>query len=177
MIPLIAAMLQAGLPAIANAVMEKGKDWVEAKTGITLPDDATEKLTPEQIASMRVAEIRHRDVLASAVKDITIEEIRDGDAARQFQVNVLEKGEGWFAKNFIYLMTSFWCITTATYIGFITFGTVPEKNQRFADTILGFLLGTAIAAIFNFFYGSSKSSASKDGTVARLLDRLSAPLK
>jgi hypothetical protein len=37
-----------------------------------------------------------------------------------------------------------------------------------ADTILGFLLGTAIAGIFQFFYGSTQRSRDKDDTIKNL---------
>lgn len=48
------------------------------------------------------------------------------------------------------------------YIACITFITIPEKNVRFADTVLGFLLGTLLGTLISFFYGSSKSSQAKD---------------
>jgi hypothetical protein len=37
---------------------------------------------------------------------------------------------------------------------------------RFADTILGFLLGTVVATIINFFLGSSAGSKEKTETLA-----------
>lgn len=51
------------------------------------------------------------------------------------------------------------------YIACITFIVVPDKNQRFADTVLGFLLGTLLGTLITFFYGSSKSSQAKDQTI------------
>jgi ABC-type nitrate/sulfonate/bicarbonate transport system permease component len=39
-------------------------------------------------------------------------------------------------------------------------------NVRFADTILGFLLGTVVATILNFFLGSSASSKEKTEVLA-----------
>ena len=51
---------------------------------------------------------------------------------------------------------------TFVYISLITFLKVPEENQRYADTILGFLAGTLITTIINFYFGSSKSSKDKD---------------
>jgi hypothetical protein len=53
-----------------------------------------------------------------------------------------------------------------TYIFFITFGTIQESNVRFADTILGFLLGTVVATIINFFLGSSAGSKEKTEAMA-----------
>ena len=37
-----------------------------------------------------------------------------------------------------------------------------------ADTILGFLIGTAIAGIFNFFLGTTFRSQKKDETISTL---------
>jgi hypothetical protein len=39
---------------------------------------------------------------------------------------------------------------------------IPEGNERFADTILGFLLGTMVASMFSFLLGSSMGSRLKD---------------
>jgi hypothetical protein len=94
-------------------------------------------------------------------------EVSDKASARGMQVEAL-KQEGWLAKNFVYLLASFWTIATIIYIGFITFGSIPEANVRFADTILGFLLGTVIATIINFFMGTSFSSRIKDESINRL---------
>lgn len=55
------------------------------------------------------------------------------------------------------------------YIGCITFMTVPKENVRFADTVLGFLLGTLMTTLITFFYGSSKSSQAKDAAIAAQL--------
>jgi len=48
------------------------------------------------------------------------------------------------------------------YIGFITFSVIPDKNIRFADTILGFILGTVVATLLNFWFGSSIGSKEKN---------------
>jgi hypothetical protein len=103
------------------------------------------------------------NTLDSLVKAETL----DKDSARNMQVEAL-KQEGWLAKNFVYLLASFWTIATIIYIGFITFGSIPEANVRFADTILGFLLGTVIATIINFFMGTSFSSRIKDESINKL---------
>ena len=60
---------------------------------------------------------------------------------------------------------------TLTYMFAITFFNIPEANQRYADTILGFLLGTTLAQIISFFYGSSASSQKKDIVIAASLPK------
>jgi hypothetical protein len=86
--------------------------------------------------------------------------------ARAMQVAALQQDDS-FAKHFIYYFATFWSCCAALYIGFITFGVIPEDNVRFADTILGFILGTVIASIMNFFFGSSKSSRDKTDLMMR----------
>lgn len=44
------------------------------------------------------------------------------------------------------------------YVIALTWFPVPANNVRFADTSLGFLLGTVIATVINFFFGNSETS-------------------
>jgi ABC-type nitrate/sulfonate/bicarbonate transport system permease component len=46
---------------------------------------------------------------------------------------------------------------------------MPKENTHFAEIILGFLLGTAVATIISFFYGSSKSSKDKTESMKGLM--------
>ena len=72
------------------------------------------------------------------------------------------------AKRFVYYLAGFWSIFTCTYIALISVAPIPDKNIRFVDTILGFLLGTVVATIIQFFLGSSVGSKAKD-TLAEIL--------
>jgi hypothetical protein len=81
--------------------------------------------------------------------------------ARAMQVAALNQSDV-FAKRFTMYLTAFWSVCAAIYIGFITFGVIPDNNVRFADTILGFILGTVIATMLNFWFGSSIGSKEKD---------------
>lgn len=65
------------------------------------------------------------------------------------------------AKHFIYYYAWFWATTSVLYFFCVTFISLPEGGRDFANIILGFLLGTAVATIISFFYGSSKSSKDK----------------
>lgn len=81
--------------------------------------------------------------------------------ARAMQVAALAQSDV-FSKRFTMYLTAFWSLCAAVYIGFITFSIIPEPNVRFADTILGFILGTVIATMLNFWFGSSIGSKEKD---------------
>lgn len=59
MIPVVAALLQNGLSLLGNAVLAKGKDWVEQKTGVKLGDN----LTPDQVVALKQAEMQHEEEL------------------------------------------------------------------------------------------------------------------
>jgi len=81
--------------------------------------------------------------------------------ARDMQKVALQQSD-IFSKRFTMYLTTFWSVCAAIYIGFITFSVIPDKNIRFADTILGFVLGTVLATMLNFWFGSSIGSKEKD---------------
>jgi hypothetical protein len=148
--PLLATLASNGLGMVADAVTKKGKEFVEEKLGIDLTQDPS----PDTIQSWKLAAQQHE-------KELIQMAYGDTANARNMQVEALRQDD-LFSKRFIYIFATFWSIFAASYIGFITFGTIPENNQRFADTILGFLLGTVVATILQFFFGSSMGSKEKD---------------
>ena len=148
--PILATLAANGLGMVADAVTKKGKEFVEEKLGIELTPDPS----PEAVQNWKIAAQQHeRELLSMAYGDTA--------NARNMQVEALRQDD-IFSKRFIYYFAIFWSIFAAGYIGFITFGTIPVDNQRFADTILGFLLGTVVATILQFFFGSSMGSKDKD---------------
>lgn len=92
----------------------------------------------------------------------------DRNSARHMQEVALQQ-EDKFAKHFIYWFAWFWSVGSMLYFFAITFGTVPASGKDFGNIILGFLLGTAVATIISFFYGSSKSSKDKTDTMSKEL--------
>jgi hypothetical protein len=110
---------------------------------------------PQAADKLRALELEHAKLDLANVSN-----------ARHMQEVALQQDDS-FAKHFIYYFATFWSCCAALYIGFITFGVIPEDNVRFADTILGFILGTVIASIMNFFFGSSKSSRDKTDLMMR----------
>lgn len=153
MLPLIASivstLLANNLPKVAQGILDKGLDAVQEKLGVTLEPS----MSPEKIAEVQAAAQKH--------EEFRIEQDNKNTAdARGMQNTALNQGDT-FSKRFVYYFASFWSLCAALYIAFITFGNIPAGNVRFADTILGFILGTVIATILNFFFGSSSGSKAK----------------
>lgn len=170
MVPVLAALVTSlvsnGLNILGSAVIAKGKEAIEDKLDIKLPEDGN--LSSEQLSILKEKELEHEQWLTE--QSVKLDEIylRDRQDARDMQKSALAQ-QDMFSKRFIYYFSIFWSLSAVLYIGFITFGTVPEQSVRFADTILGFILGTVIAAIINFFYGSSRSSQKKDDVIAETI--------
>ncbi len=150
---------------------------ISAALGYDVPADK-EKLTQavtgatqEQLIKLKeldqAFQIKMQELGFNTLDSLVKAEVSDKASARQMQVEAL-KQDGWFSKNFVYLLATFWTIASVVYIGFVTFGDIPTANVRFADTILGFVLGTVIATIINFFMGTSFSSRVKDESINRL---------
>ena len=58
------------------------------------------------------------------------------------------------------------------YFFAVTFIPLPKSGERFADVILGVLLGSGFTVVIAFFFGSSKGSADKNTTIDRLTDTI-----
>lgn len=164
MTPLIAGILSTllanNLPRVAQAVVDRGLDYVQEKTGIELKPD----MSPEELKALREAAMRHEEFRIA-------EDNRNTADARALQRAALAQSD-LISKRFIYMLAGFWSLFSATYIAFITFGTIPEANVRFADTILGFLLGTMLGLILNYFFGSSSGSSSKQTTMNEMIEKI-----
>lgn len=48
------------------------------------------------------------------------------------------------------------------YVYLITFISIPKENIRFADTTLGFFLGTLITSILSYYIGSNPKADKKN---------------
>lgn len=153
MIPVIAGivstLIQNNLPKVAQAVVDKGLDYVQEKTGMELKPD----MSQEDIKALRDRAMQHEEFMVEQANKNTAD-------ARAMQIAALNQSD-MFSKRFVMYLALFWSATSITYIFFITFIEIPQANVRFADTVLGTVLGTVIATTINFFFGSSASSKEK----------------
>lgn len=93
--------------------------------------------------------------------------LNDTQDARHMQVAALQQDD-LFSKRFIYVFAALWSLFAMAFMLTVTLREIPEKNAHAVDLILGFLLGTAIASIFNFFLGTTYRSQKKDDTISNL---------
>lgn len=98
-------------------------------------------------------------------------EAADRSNARALQQTALQQ-EDLMSKRFVYYFAWTWSLFAMLYIALITFIQLPDSSQRYADTVLGFLLGTVIATILTFFYGSSRGSQTKDLSITALVEQM-----
>lgn len=151
--PILSQLAGAGLQKVADAVLEKGVDHVEEKLGIKLTPNESGVLDDTRLADIQMAAMKHAEFMA----EIDLKNTQD---ARDMQEKAMENADP-AVRRFIYRFAWLWSGFAIAYIIIITLCDIPEKSIRFVDTILGFLLGTVVATILNFFFGSSQSSKDK----------------
>ena len=108
--------------------------------------------------------------LRKSQQEVDISKIAADDrkSARDMNITSLQQDDK-FVKRFIYVYASITTFITFLYIFLVTFWTIPAGNVRFADTVLGFMLGTLLATIITFFFGSSSSSLAKTQVIDKLV--------
>jgi hypothetical protein len=156
MLPMIASIVS-GLIAnnmhkVADAVIDKGVDYVQDKMGITLKPEG--EATKEDYAKWNAEAAKHDEFMAEM-------DLKNMEGARNMQLAAMENDDP-LVRRFVYFFIGFWSVLSSIYIGCITFIDIPDQNARFADTILGFVLGTMVASMFQFLLGSSLGSRNKD---------------
>lgn len=132
-----------------------------------------EKLTGVDLSKEEITPVMKQMILDNEfkIKSLDFEKLKlefdNTNNARNMQVEAL-KQDDTFSKRYVYYLATFWSLVAFLYIFLITFLTIPQSNIRFADTVLGFLLGTIVATIINFFFGSSKGSTDKQEIINQL---------
>ncbi|WP_067517875.1 hypothetical protein [Endozoicomonas ascidiicola] len=133
-----------------EAVAEK---VITIAQGVTSASDLTTVVKDVEQQSEWAFQVKK--ALLDNEKDLYALALADRADARAMQTVALKQADP-VAKQFIYWFAWYWSIATSAYVGCITFLDIPEPNLRFADVVLGFLLGTIIATILQFFYGAAE---------------------
>ena len=152
MIPLIGAIVSSlianKLPGVANAVIDRGIDYVSDKLGIPLKPD----MTPEEIQKIREAAMKHEEFMVE-------QEYKDIADARDMQKEAYKQEDIW-TKRFLPGLTVLLIVLASFFIYFVTFGTIPPENMNFVGGFVEFIK-VVFATVVGFWYGSSNGSVRK----------------
>lgn len=179
--PLIAGMLatlaQNGLGMLAGAIQAKGKEVIEDKLGIKIPNDASQ-LTPELIAELKIREMEHEEFLISAQiekAEIDLEEMKAANTntadARKMNADIQTSDKAaYIAKVAAYYLDFIIVVSTMGLGAALIFVDISKTNENLAFTIFGSLV-TMSMTVLNFHRGTSASSKKKDDAIHEVLTR------
>lgn len=156
MLPVVMSIVQ-GLIAnnmhkVADAVVEKGVDYVQDKMGITLKPE--HEATPADYEKWNAEAAKHDEFMAELDE-------KSRQRATDMQLTAMQSDDP-FVRRFLYYFICLWSVFAVIFIPCLIWAPIPENNIRFADTILGYVLGTVITGMFAFLLGSSQGSRNKD---------------
>jgi hypothetical protein len=156
MLPIVMSIVQ-GLIAnnmhkVADAVIDKGVDYVQDKMGITLKPEG--EATKEDYEKWNAEAAKHDEFRAEMDQ-------KNMDGARNMQLAAMQS-EDPIVRRFAYYFMGVWSLFAIVIIPCLIWVPIPEGQMRFADAFQGFLLGTIVAGMFQFLLGSSLGSRNKD---------------
>ena len=156
MLPIIASivsgLIQNNMHKVADAVIEKGVDYVQDKMGIQLKPEG--EATKEDYAKIQEEANRHEEFMAE-------NDLKNMQGARAMQEKAMDSDDP-LVRRFAYYFMGAWSLFAMIVIPCLIWVPIPENQMRFADAFQGFLLGTIVAAMFQFLLGSSLGSRKKD---------------
>jgi hypothetical protein len=156
MLPIIASivsgLIQNNMHKVADAVMDKGVDYVEQKMGIKLKPEG--EATKEDYEKWNAEAAKHEEFMAEM-------DLKNMEGARNMQLAAMQS-EDPLVRRFAYYFMGSWSLFAMIVIPCLIWVPIPEGQMRFADAFQGFLLGTIVAGMFQFLLGSSLGSRNKD---------------
>ena len=174
LLPILGPLLQNGLGLVANAVVAKGKQYVEQKLGVELKPD----MSPEDMAKVQIAAMEHEEELMrlriEADKlDLAELELRlkDVDSARDRETAIATSKDAPLLNKVITPILALGIVTlTFVLFAIVMFDDTPVDASR--KDILIYVLGvlSAIATqIVSYYFGSSQGSKEKSDQLREAL--------
>lgn len=156
MLPIIASivsgLIQNNMHKVADAVVDKGVDYVEQKLGVKLkPED---QLTDADVKALREAAMKHEEFMVEV-------DAKDRDSARKREVEIATSAEAPYINKVVTPVLALGVVS----LSFILFAVLIFVHvQPEAKDILIYILGVlsaAVTQILSFYFGSSQSSKDK----------------
>lgn len=167
MAPLIAGLLSQGLSLVANAVMVKGQEWVEEKSGVKL----TPNMPPERLVELREFELGNE----TRLMELRIEDNRIGleelklDAAdkadardREVKIEALRKDQPWW-QYFAPSVTTVLALIVVVGGGWL-FQVTTEESARLA-------IVSIITMVLTYYFGGVSSNHGMGKILSQVANR------
>lgn len=149
---IVSGLIANNMPKVADAVIEKGVDYVQEKMGITLKPE--HEATPADYAKWNAEAAKHEEFMAELDE-------KSRQRATDMQLKAMESDDP-LVRRFIYFFIGWWSMFSSIIIPCMIWLPIPENNQRFADVAQGAIFGTMVTGMFAFLLGSSQGSRAKD---------------
>lgn len=170
-VPYLVELAKNGLGMIAGAIQAKGKEVIEEKLGVKIPEDP-KAWPPELTAQLQVKQMEHEEFLVNAQleeKRLELEEhkaeLADRGNARGRDVEFLKAGKNNArGDNLAYLAVG----ALIADMLFLSFLEVPRGNRDLLLVILGALIAI-VKDVYGFEFGSSKSNERNSQELVKTL--------
>lgn len=158
--PILSQLAGAGMQKVADAVMDKGLDVVEAKLGVKLTPNEDGILDPVKLAEVENAAMKHAEFMAELDQ-------KDRDSARANRLAIVtNKDVPWWEKAVMPFLAVFTVVATFVLVGILCFVEIADAQERIVIFVLGFV--TAVAGqVLSFYFGSSQGSRDKTDTMRK----------
>ncbi len=171
--PIVAALFQQGLTVLGNAVLAKGKEVVEDKLGIKLPD-GEKPLDPEQVIRLREIEAEHEQWLIEAnirkrEQELESERLAYADLAdaREREVKIATSDDAPMLNKVITPILAIGLLALTFFLFSVVLfnsGAIDGNRKDLVIYILG-VLSAISTQVVTYYFGSSRGSAVKDETI------------
>ena len=172
MLPIIAGLLttlaQNGLTTLAGAIQAKGKEVIEDKLGVKIPENPS----PADLLKLKQLENEHEEFLINASirqqeQDLASfkVEVEDRGSARDRDVKLAQAG---YKNNRADLMFFLAVVMVACLVWIVWKDSgINEYVKGIFTLVLGRFLGY-LDNIYNFEFGTTRGSKDKDATIQHL---------
>jgi hypothetical protein len=149
---IVSGLIANNMHKVADAVVEKGVDYVQDKMGITLKPE--HEATKEDYEKWNAEAAKHEEFMAELDE-------KSRQRATDMQLKAMESDDP-LVRRFIYYFIGWWSLFSTIIIPCMIWLPIPDTNQRFADVAQGAIFGTMVTGMFAFLLGSSQGSRNKD---------------
>ena len=156
MLPIVASIVSGlisnGLPKIADAVLEKGVDYVEQKLGVALkPED---EMKPEDVKDLRERAMQHAEFMAEL-------DAKDRASARDREIQISTNDKAPLINQIVTPVLALGVVSLAfALFGVLLFIEVKPEAKDILIYVLG-VLSAAVTQILSYYFGSSQGSKDK----------------